>query len=135
MSGMLEVVHAQCQVDGRVIVAELPEAQRQIEDTDGPEPSEQGIECAENEGDDTRDRNQRNHNGTPGPGAVMALTGIETLLDPLGQPRQGRTHTGGMRQGAQLFEEQNGDHGENDHGDMQDRLEAARRTAGRIKIT
>ena len=38
----------------------------------------------------------------------MALTGIETLLDPLGQPRQGRTHTGGMRQGAQLFEEQNG---------------------------
>ena len=82
--GVLQVVHAERQVDGGVVVAKLPEAQGEVKNADSPQPAEQRIERVENDGDEAAQSDQRNDHRAPGPGAVMRLAGIETPLDPVG---------------------------------------------------
>ena len=89
---MRHVAHAQRELDVGVVVAELAEAHRQVEDENVPCPGEQRVERVEQEEDDAGEQGQPDHREPPGQRAVAMFAGVEVPFEKIRQPGQRPVH-------------------------------------------
>ena len=111
----LDVAGLHRELDVGEVVAELPEAEREIEHGDVEDQREQRVHRVEHRVQREGEQHRRQHGDQPGDHAVAALAAVEGLLEPRRPRRERALHGLALAQRAPLLDDQRGDDRENTH--------------------
>jgi hypothetical protein len=102
--------------DVGVVVAELPEAQRQVQDEDVQPQGEQHAEMAQRPVDQRNGQARHQNRDSPDDGGMVLVAGVEVAARPAHPADDRLVHAVAMPQGLELLTQQGQQHREEIHG-------------------